>query len=494
MSNSRLDSSDTKSSGLGLTRPSILASGADLNKPGSRRGIQGLSLTPARSITTAGISLSSGRPQREQYQSVYTNRLGGSLTNSAPNISHLSVPSDRQSKDNLGDGFTPRRANISSLRLSPRRGSADPHLVKLEQINDGSLGEKHAETPQRGSDVVGTSLQRQFILEEGGHKRNPAVNLSRTHSDIEYSQRIRRASKNLATYSPKSPNGDANGNSNGENGKLDSGYNSPKTSKFTYNGASGTTNNTLTSRAEPVLGDSEKIKSNSTDTVGDVNVKNLDSVDGGSDIVKTIEKVRYDSGYHSPRHERNTDNQNQHDRGVEPQEEKQGRPKPASIQNISENLTVVKGSRQYSNETYGTLSEIGNKVDSGGTVNSASVGCNKDFSESQTPKQRPVSRGSNLEATPENTVLKTNLNNSSKPVKQTSGASGMSASRSLQKDMSPAGLSQNPKTEEFPTPQPRTRRRLTKRISFKRVVRSTFKDDSKTPKNSIHPKKLWYLS
>ena len=475
MTDSRYDSSDTKSSGLGLTRPSILGSGADLNKPGSRRGIQGLSLTPTRSVAPARISLSSGRPQREQYQSVYANRLGGSLTNSAPNISNLSVPTDRQSKDNLGESLSPRRANISSLRLTPRRESTDPRLTKLEQIKDENLEVIKAETPRRGSDIVGSSLQRQLILGEGGYKRNPTVNLSRTHSDIEYSHRLRRASRNSATYSPKSPEDDGNG----DNVKLDSGYNSPKTSKFTYNGNAKSNDTGIAIRNEIAGRNSDNNLTNKlAGTIDEINLKGLDSVDGGNDTVDRIEKVRYDSGYHSPRYESVTlnDNKNQQDKGIEVlQDEKQdtGRPKPASVVNLSENLPATKGNRQYFNETYGASSEIGNRVDTRGKLNSASVGYNKDLSEIETTKQKPVSRGSNLASTPENSVLKTSLNNNFDQVKLSQGPLDMSASRNNnQTGVSPAGLSQNAVAEECPKPQPRTRRRLTKRMSFKKVVSS----------------------
>ena len=480
MTDSRYDSSDTKNSDLGLTRPSILGLGAELNKPGSRKGIQGISLTPARSLAPSRVSLSSGRP-REQYQSVYANRLGGSLTHSAPNISNLNIPSDRQAKDNSGESFTPRRANISSLRLTPRRVSQDPCFTKLEQSQDENLEVKNAETPpsRRGSDIVGTSLQRQLILEEGGFKRNLAVNLSRTHSDIEYSQRLRRVSRNSATYSPKSPDNGANGND--ENAKLDSGYSSPKSSKFTYDSTAKSYTNTddtgIATATEVARGNSDTLTYKSTGNIGKIDGKDFDSVDAKVDTVNRIEKVRYDSGYHSPRYEKitNTDNQNQtYNNGEVHQNENQSasRPKPAAVEDLTENISGVKGNKQYSNETYGTALEIGNKVDSRGTVNSGPVGYNKDLSEIQTTKQKTISRGPNLAPTPEHSVLKTSLNSNSDQGKQGSGPADMSASRNKQTGVSPAGMSQTPVTEDFPTPQPRTRRRLTKRISFKKVVSS----------------------
>ena len=476
MTDSHYDSSDTKNSDLGLTRPSILGSGAQLNKPGSRKGIQGISLTPARTLAPNRVSLSSGRP-REQYQSVYANRLGGSLTNSAPNISNLNIPSDRQAKDNSGETFTPRRANISLLRLTPRRVSQDPCLTKLEQSQHENLEEKNAETPpsRRGSDIIGTSLQRQLILEEGGFKRNPAVHLSRTHSDIEYSQRLRRVSRNSATYSPKSPDNGANGN--GENVKLDSGNSSPNSSKFTYDStakSSSDTNDTgIVTGTELVRGNSDTLTYKSTGNIGKIVVEDFDSVDAKADTVNRIEKVRY----HSPRYEKvaNTDNQNQTYNSVEVnrnENQSASRPKPAAVEDLTENKPGAKGNRQYSNETYGNSLEIGNKVDSRGTVNSVPVGYNKDFSEIQTTKQKPISRGPYLASTPENSVLKTSLNSNSGQGKQGLGLADMSASRNKQTGVSPAVLSQTHVTEDFPTPQPRTRRRLTKRISFKKVVSS----------------------
>ena len=451
------DASPTRHSGLGLTRTNILGSGAVLNTPGSRKGIQGVSLTPARTVGSAGPSLSSVRTPRERYQSAYTSRLG-SLALSAPNVSNLTVA------DSSGDGTSPRRANLSSLKLSPRRGSADPRLTKLELINDENSVEGRIDTPRRGSDVIGTSLQRKLNVEQAGYRRSP-VSLTRTHSDIEserlYSQSIRnKASKTLATLSPRSPSSDFSGN--GDSAKLDSGYNSPRnTEKFTYSGTSSPSS-VLSSTSSDIPNYSESYhQSNVKETVSPTGV-NLDTTDGGYEAVKGKEKTRYDSGYHSPRYETNVGAPP--NKIISPQEESSERDNQAiSKADLTRNSQASEASEKH-------LDKFNHK-DAKRDFSGNDVHCKESLESS--PKPQFVSRATNLEPTPEHSILATGLGSS--PHKGTVSTSDMSASRkqpekSVTIPLSPlAGVGDI--STEVPTPQPRTRRRLTKRMSFKRVVR-----------------------
>ena len=462
MSDSTYNSSPTKSTGVGLTRANVLGAGLDSNTPGSRKGIQGVSLTPARSIiTSTGISLSSGRPQRERYQSAYsgTSRLGGSHTYSAPNISNLSNLNTERDTDNSSEIITPRRINLSSLKLTPRRGSADPRITKLEQINDEDSNVGKTETPRRGSDIAGSSLLRKQNVEQTGYRRSP-ISLTRTHSDVEYSQKLRdRASRTSATFSPRSPNNDVNGN--GDSAKPDSGYNSPRINEFSYSVTASPNSPASNSNVQRLSEASNGNTTNKANETDDINKS--DSTDGGYVTIKDASKVRCDSGYHSPRHEASGDTlQN---KIVLPQEPPVGNEidKTYSAKDAwnylgnSENDIIV---------TYDETSNI--------RTGNSSIGQTRDSK----PKPLSVSRATNLEDTPEHSVLNTNPLNSGS-AKENSSFSGMSATRPEMRDKtitSAVATSGNTvvSNSDSPTPQPRTRRRLTKRMSFKRVVRISY--------------------
>ena len=450
------DTSPTKNSGSGLMRADIIGSGAVSNTPGSRTGIQGISLTPARSIASAGPTLGSSRLSRERYQSAYTSRLGPP-TLSAPNINRLSP---LILVDKSGDGSSPRRANLSSLKLSPRRASADPSVIKHELLGDENSTVGRIDTPRRGSDVVGSSLQRKLNVEQTGYRRSPVnVSLTRTHSDIEYSRTLRnKARHSLATYSPTSPNIDLSGN--GDSVKPDSGYNSPRnTEKFTYS-QTPSSNLVLTSGAVspnyPDSCQSDPPKINTAVSEG------LDTTDSGDKAVKDTEKTRYDSGYHSPRYDPDIDTVA--NSSINIQEESSSR----EIQAISNFNTGRNTSNSHSGK-YSNKAEQDNKT-------SDLLGKDTHRSEvlESSPKSQSVSRASNLEPTPEHSVLVSGLD--WHPSKGTDSTSEMYTSRKKTEINRPAPpLSLVPdvgaNSTEVPTPQPRMRRRLTKKKSFKHVVR-----------------------
>ena len=447
------DTSPTKNSGSGLTRADIIGSGAISNTPGSRAGIQGISLTPARSIASVGPTLGSSRLSRERYQSAYTSRLGPP-TLSAPNINRLSPLT---LVDKSGIGSSPRRANLSSLKLSPRRASADPSVIKHELLGDENSTVGRIDTPRRGSDVVGSSLQRKLNVEQTGYRRSPVnVSLTRTHSDIEYSRTLRnKARDSLATYLPTSPNSDLSGN--GDSVKPDSGYNSPRnTEKFTYS-LTPSSNSVLTSGADspnyPESCQSVPPKINTEVSEG------LDTTDSRDKAVKDTEKTRYDSGYHSPRYDPDIDTVA--NSAIHIQEESS-----SSISNLNTG-------RNTSNSDCGKYS---NKADQD---NKTSDLLGKDTHQPEvlesSPKSQSVSRATNLESTPEHSVLVSGLD--WHPSKVTESSSEMYTARKKTEINRPAPpLSLVPDlrdvSAEVPTPQPRMRRRLTKKKSFKHVVRN----------------------
>ena len=447
------DTSPTKNSGPGLTRADIISSGTVSNTSGSRTGIQGISLTPARSIASAGPTLGSSRLSRERYQSAYTSRLGPP-TLSAPNINRLSPLT---LVDKSGDGSSPRRANLSSLKLSPRRASADPSVIKRELLRDENSTVGRIDTPRRGSDVVGSSLQRKLNVEQTGYRRSPAnVSLTRTHSDIEYSRTLRnKARHSLATYSPTSPNSDLSGN--GDSVKPDSGYNSPRnTEKFTYS-LTPSSNSVLTSGADspnyPESCQSDPPKINTAVSEG------LDTTDSADKAVKEAEKTRYDSGYHSPRYDPDIDTVANSSINIQ-----EGSSSSISNLNAGRNFTSNSDSGKYSNRA-----DQDNKT-------SDLLGKDTHRSEilESSPKSQSVSRATNLEPTPEHSVLVSGLD--LHPSKGTESSSEMYTSRKKPETNRPAPpLSLVPGvgdiSTEVPTPQPRMRRRLTKKKSFKHVVR-----------------------
>ena len=447
------DTSPTKNSGPGLTRADIIGSGAVSNTPGSRTGIQGISLTPARSIASAGPTLGSSKLSRERYQSAYTSRLGPP-TLSAPNINRLSPLT---LVDKSGDGSSPRRANLSSLKLSPRRASADPSVIKRELPGDENSTVGRIDTPRRGSDVVGSSLQRKLNVEQTGYRRSPVnVSLTRTHSDIEYSRTLRnKARHSLATYLPTSPISDLSGN--GDSVIPDSGYNSPRnTEKFTYS-LTPSSNSVLPSGADspnyPKSCQSDPPKINTAVSEG------LDTTDSGDKAVKETEKTRYDSGYHSPRYDPDIDSVA--NSAINIQEESSSK----EIQAIS-NLNTGRNTSNSDSGKYSSKADQDNKT-------------SKDTYQSEvlesSPKSQSVSRATNLEPTPEHSVLVSGLDRH--PSKGTESSSEMYTSRKKPEINRPAPpLSLAPGvgdiSTEVPTPQPRMRRRLTKKKSFKHVVRN----------------------